>query len=1395
MSGTGPASRSPGEDAVGAAAPHDTTILPKGVPNSSAGDEPTRVSDRGSGGSAAQIALRGAQIEGYVLQDEVHRGGQGVVYRALQLGTKREVALKVLLEGPFASDTARRRFEREVELAASLRHPSIVTILDSGVSFGRYYFAMEFIDGLRLDRYLAKNRCTLTDTLRLFEKICAAVAFAHLRGVIHRDLKPSNVLVDADGQPHVLDFGLAKPVHRVDSFETTVAMLSTTGQILGTVAYMSPEQSTGSQDADVRSDVYSLGVMLYEALLGQLPYSVEGPLGEVLTRIGKQDPIRPRSIRDRSRFGRQINDELETILLKTLEKSPVMRYQGAADLGRDVRHLLDGEAIEAKRASGLYLFKKLLSRYRLQAVIAGSALIMLIAFVVLLAIALSGERDARRSAEEQRSRADVREREARAAQAREVEAREDAEARTIEAIRAERDLRRALARTKIQQGDLARERGDLSEARASYWDAFDDAAGGGARWALRQYYVQTPDNGATLLARQRFGPTALSRDGALAAVCESPESIVIRSLPDQVCAGWVRTPGAVAAARLEPSGMLAAAGAGWARLWGPGELQPRVALELPEDVVPLAAFACSNGQTLVVACERDGQLVLFSRTRASDIHIAPSNVALTGPGDYSAALNQIALPVSNWLMLVGVGADGDISQERLALPQGTRPRAARFVSDTSVAVLSDAVFQTNLSGSERGRWTKLTDVAAEWELFDVIPERSAVLLGTSDGRLAIHRFGSVESSWRATLGGLHLLQRDATGGGLVTLDDNGALTRWVFPGAREQRRVVMRRAPIAWASSPDGDEMLLADSAGRVVQYSAERMDRPIIRQPPGLLRRLTGLEAADISLAMSDGGRRAAIRAGDSVRILDLQEGDGRTYQWRNPRMSQLAHIDLSHDGELVAYLAQSPAGDRQRVGFWHSASRTPRNHQTPSDESPDRYEPYDFVGASVRGLTFVPRSTRLLVARSNGQLFLLEPRQIDAAPPASQPGPPIPWLELDSPVETMACDRAGRLVAVACEDYTVRVLSLPDGETLHRLPIGRRARTLAFSRKGDVLSVRNDTSVVLFEVATGERVASWPMPAGDGPALALWTRGDESLVMNEGDVVYEYRFSAADELIEQNRAFARQAEIAERLAENDPAGAWVLTQHLPDEQFRLQRAIRESIVESALRRPRQALNRHWLDEVAGDAPPRTLLRLAHAAYDGEQFDVALELFRRGYSAAGGPVDAASLMRLADCEFLAEQYAVAARGYERASLAPDADPARGPTVAVLRIAALVLADRLDEARQLTIRLRDTASDRVPAAGARLAAASTSARNIARYLVGFESESFLLSGVEGLVSTFADASLEFRDDLHFFSAEMARKRGELDDAKVQYQRCIDLSRDRWPANWSRFRIAQLRAKS
>ncbi len=293
-------------------------------------------------------------------------GGMGTVYEAEQEQPRRLVALKIIKPG-LAAGQRLWRFEQEAQALGRLQHPGIAQVYEASTAdtgFGpQPYFAMELIRGLPLQEYAAVNALNTRQRLALMVKICEAVNHAHLRGLIHRDLKPGNILVDETGQPKVLDFGVA----RVTASDEQATRQTDLGQLVGTLAYMSPEQVLADPlELDTRSDVYSLGVILYELLAGRLPYDVtHRPLHVALQTIQQDDPS------SLSSLNRQYRGDIETIAGKALEKDKARRYASAAELAADIQRYLEDQPIAARPPSSSYQLQKFVRRHK--ALVAGVA--------------------------------------------------------------------------------------------------------------------------------------------------------------------------------------------------------------------------------------------------------------------------------------------------------------------------------------------------------------------------------------------------------------------------------------------------------------------------------------------------------------------------------------------------------------------------------------------------------------------------------------------------------------------------------------------------------------------------------------------------------------------------------------------------------------------------------------------------------------------------------------------------------------------------------------------------------------------------------------------------------------------------------------------------------------
>ncbi len=270
----------------------------------------------------------------FQLIEAVGRGAFGTVYKAFDQQLQRTVAVKIPRSGVLETDEEEDRFVREARNVAQLRHPGIVAIHSVGRSDAFPYLVSEFVEGVTLSEYLTAKRFSIKESARLIREICIALQHAHSQGVVHRDLKPSNIMLTPDGQPRIMDFGVAKR----NAGEITMTI---DGQILGTPAYMSPEQAGGlSHQADAQSDIYSVGVILFQLLTGELPF--RGDVQMLLYQVQYEEPPSPRKL------NHQVPRDLETICLKCMAKEPKRRYASAGDLADDVERYLDGIPILAR---------------------------------------------------------------------------------------------------------------------------------------------------------------------------------------------------------------------------------------------------------------------------------------------------------------------------------------------------------------------------------------------------------------------------------------------------------------------------------------------------------------------------------------------------------------------------------------------------------------------------------------------------------------------------------------------------------------------------------------------------------------------------------------------------------------------------------------------------------------------------------------------------------------------------------------------------------------------------------------------------------------------------------------------------------------------------------------
>jgi serine/threonine protein kinase/tetratricopeptide (TPR) repeat protein len=428
----------PATDAADPGAPSPTDMAdedsgPYGATGTLASPDPHATTAAASASSSPHAAGAptgegiGTVIAGrYTLVEVIGEGGMGSVYRASQTEpVKRQVALKLIKTG-MDSRGVLARFDAERQALALMDHPNIARIYDGGLTpAGQPFFVMELVKGVPLTEYCDRQRLTVQSRLELFVSVCQAVQHAHQKGIIHRDLKPGNVLVtEVDGRPtpKVIDFGVAKATE----VKLTDMSLADVGAIVGTPTYMSPEQADpSSMDIDTRTDVYALGVMLYELLTGSPPIDAKqfqrGAILEMLRMVREVDPPRPstklstaealpniaanRSI-EPARLARLLQGELDWVVMKALEKDRTRRYETANGLARDIQRYLADEVVEARPPSQGYRLRKFIKRNKIQVIAASLVFVTLVGGIIGTSLGMASARRAEKAEAKQRGIAD-----------------------------------------------------------------------------------------------------------------------------------------------------------------------------------------------------------------------------------------------------------------------------------------------------------------------------------------------------------------------------------------------------------------------------------------------------------------------------------------------------------------------------------------------------------------------------------------------------------------------------------------------------------------------------------------------------------------------------------------------------------------------------------------------------------------------------------------------------------------------------------------------------------------------------------------------------------------------------------------------------------------------------
>lgn len=821
----------------------------------------------------------GTRVGEYTIERVIGAGGMGVVYQARQEKPRRVVALK-LVNSAIASPALLRRFGLEAEMLGRLQHPGIAQIFEAGAAdagegaLRRPFIAMELVPGPPLLEYAKQKGLPTRERVRLMAEVCHAVQHAHQRGVIHRDLKPQNILVDDHGRPKVLDFGVARAVG-ADVQATTVH--TSVGQLIGTLPYMSPEQVLADpREIDTRSDVYALGVILFEMLTGKQPLDLANrSVPDAVSIIRNQDPMRLSSI------SRVYRGDLEVIVAKALEKDKRRRYQSAAELAADLEHYLAGEPIAAKVDSAFYVLKKQIRRHR-GAVAAGiAAVIGLAAFAVYASV--QSHRNSVLAAEERAAR---------------IEA---DEARDLARSRAE-EMRRNLYVSAIGFAQAAQSLNDTGRLKSILASCPEDLRG----WEWR-YLTRSADTaGRSQAIPDGRMNSAISRDGSRIVRWHTEAPIIVEDGSTGEAIREIDLGGEwITAVRLNANGRMAVAGVEFGGLFvvdvETGDFR-RFAMPYPWPVTPTALWP--DGTKAIVVFQTSAttlQTLAVDLTTGKVLWEMPTDAvyysAAVSPDGRRVALGDLAGNV------VVMDQDGCAVGEPVATAGWAR--AVEFDSDSSRLAIGGnegAVYVLDLETWRTARHKVFENKI--WTMAWSPDGRHVAAAGTegfirvldaTTGRVAASHFGHDSTvnviSWLAGPGGILSSSLDKT------------RRWWPDPARPAQVSASFEGGVQSGAWSHDGKAFYVGLENGKILQVEPEtlRVRREVAR--------LQG--AVNFIVASPDGSMLAACSDDGTAVVLDAMTF-GEMSRFRSPTRRALS-VSFSPDLRRVAV-----SGDHVALTMW---------------------------------------------------------------------------------------------------------------------------------------------------------------------------------------------------------------------------------------------------------------------------------------------------------------------------------------------------------------------------------------------------------------------------------------------------------------------------------------------